>query len=97
MRTTSEYLKLLKQFKQKRAETYGIKSLGLFGSAARGELREGSDVDVMYEGEPNILQRSSMKIELETLLGCRVDVVRFRSQLSGTAFGESISKDLILV
>ena len=49
MRTTSEYLNLLKQFKLNRAAAYGIKSLGLFGSAARGELHEGSDVDVLYD------------------------------------------------
>lgn len=97
MRTTSEYINLLKLFKLTRAASYGIKSLGLFGSAARGELREGSDVDVVYEGEPNILLRSRMKAELEELFGCRVDVVRYRKQLSNTAFGESINNDLILV
>ena len=69
MRTTSECLNLLKQFKLNRAAAYGIKSLGLFGSAARGELHEGSDVDVVYEGEPNILLRSRMKAELEALFG----------------------------
>ena len=97
MRTTSEYLNLLKQFKLNRAAAYGIKSLGLFGSAARGELHEGSEVDVVYEGEPNILLRSRMKAELEALFGCRVDVVRYRKQLNGTPFGDSINQDLILV
>ncbi|MBR5842456.1 MAG: nucleotidyltransferase domain-containing protein [Bacteroidaceae bacterium] len=97
MRTTSEYINLLKQFKLTRAAAYGIKSLGIFGSAARGELHEGSDVDVVYEGEPNILLRSRMKAELEALFGCRVDVVRYRKQLSNTPFGESINQDLILV
>ena len=97
MRTTSEFLNLLKQFKLTQAAAYGIKSLGLFGSAARGELHEDSDVDVVYEGEPNILLRSHMKAELEALFGCRVDVVRYRKQLNGTPFGDSISQDLILV
>ena len=55
------------------------------------------DVDVVYEGEPNILLRSRMKAELEALLGCRVDVVRYRKQLSDTPFGKSINQDLILV
>lgn len=97
MRTTTEYLNLLRQFKLTRATAYGIKSLGLFGSAARGELHEGSDVDVVYEGEPNILLRSRMKTELEALFGCRVDVVRYRKQFNGTPFGDSINRDLILV
>lgn len=97
MRTTSEYIHLLKQFKASYAEIYGIKKLGLFGSAARGELHEGSDVDVVYEGEPNILLRSRMKTQLEALFGCRVDVVRYRKQIADTAFGKSIREDLIMV
>lgn len=59
--------------------------------------RIGSDVDVVYEGEPNILLRSRMKRELENLFGCNVDLVRFRKQLENTLFGESINEDLILV
>ena len=97
MRTTNEYIQLLRQFKASRAADYGIKSLGLFGSAARGEQREESDVDVVYEGEPNLLLRSRMKTELESLFGCRVDVVRYRKQLTGTLFGKEILQDLILV
>ena len=97
MRTTNEYIQLLRQFKVSRAAAYGIKSLGLFGSAARGEQREESDVDVVYEGEPNLLLRSRMKAELESLFGCRVDVVRYRKQLADTVFGKEIQQDLILV
>ena len=69
----------------------------MFGSVARGEHKEGSDVDVLYEGEPNYLLRLRMKRELETLFGCTVDLVRFRKQLENTLFGESINDDLILV
>lgn len=97
MKSTSEYIRLLKQFKNANADAYGIQKIGLFGSVARGEQREGSDVDVVYEGEPNILLRSRMKRELEVLFGCRVDLVRFRKQLENTIFGDSIAEDLILV
>ena len=76
---------------------YGIRKIGLFGSVARGEHKEGSDVDVIYGGEPNILLRSRMKRELENLFGCNVDLVRFRKQLENTLFSESINEDLILV
>ena len=69
----------------------------MFGSVARGEHKEGSDVDVVYEGDPNILLRSRMKRELESLFGCNVDLARFRKQLENTLFGESINEDLILV
>lgn len=97
MKSTAEYLQLLKQFKDTKASSYGIQKIGLFGSVARGEQREGSDVDVIYEGEPNILLRSRMKRELESLFGCKVDLIRFRKQLENTIFGEAITEDLILV
>ena len=97
MKSTSEYLQLLKQSKDSKAMQYGIRKIGLFGSVARGEHKEGSDVDVIYEGEPNILLRSRMKRELENLFGCNVDLVRFRKQLENTLFSESINEDLILV
>lgn len=78
MRTTSEYIHLLKRFKASYAGTCGIKNLGLFGSSTRGGLHEGSDVDVVYEEEPNILLRSRMRTQLEALFCCRVDVVCYR-------------------
>lgn len=37
MKSTSEYLALLKQFKETKAMSYGISKIGLFGSVARGE------------------------------------------------------------
>ena len=97
MKTTSECISLLKQFKDSKSAIYGIHRIGLFGSVARGEHHEGSDVDVVYEGEPNILLRSRMKSELELLFGCKVDVIRFRKQLEHTLFGESLNEDMILV
>ena len=38
-----------------------------------------------------------MKQELEDLFGCRVDIIRLREQLSGTAFLQNISKELLYV
>ena len=39
MKTTAEILDILRDFKAHYAEKYGIITLGLFGSAARGELK----------------------------------------------------------
>lgn len=49
MRTTQEIINLLKDFKMKQASKYGIRRMGVFGSVARGEQHEGSDVDVYIE------------------------------------------------
>ena len=57
-------------------EDYGVRKLRLFGSVARGEQHETSDVDVFVEMEPNLYQMVGLKQYLEGLLGCSVDLVR---------------------
>ena len=49
MNNTKEYLAALTQFKQKFADKYGIRVIGIFGSVARGEQRPDSDVDVFVD------------------------------------------------
>jgi uncharacterized protein len=55
----------------------GIASASVFGSAARGEDRYDSDVDIMVELEPEIgiLAYSEMRLHLSEILGRRVDLV----------------------
>ena len=97
MKTTSEYLQLLKQFKDTNAKKYGIQKIGLFGSVARGEHQEGSDVDVCFEGVPKgFFAIGGIKIELEQLFGCSVDVVRLREKMD-SFFKEQVMKEVIYV
>lgn len=42
-------LEYLKNHKQELHDKYGIKSLGLYGSYARGEATSNSDIDIFYE------------------------------------------------
>ena len=46
MKTTSEYMALLRKYMVENAHKYGIMRMGIFGSVARGEQTEDSDVDV---------------------------------------------------
>ena len=97
MKTTSEYLQLLKQFKDTQAKKYGIQKIGLFGSVARGEHQEGSDVDVCFEGVPKgFFAIGGIKTELEQLFGCSVDVVRLREKMD-SFFKEQVLKEVIYV
>ena len=97
MKTTSEYLQLLKQFKDTKAMVYGIQKIGLFGSVARGEHQEGSDVDVCFEGVPKgFFAIGGIKTELEQLFGCSVDVVRLRDNMD-SFLREQIMRDVIFV
>jgi hypothetical protein len=56
-----------------------VKELSVFGSAARGELRPGSDIDLLVEFLPGarigLFELWDLGEELERLLGRRVDLV----------------------
>ena len=57
---------------------HGIRSLRLFGSAARDELRNDSDIDLLVEFEPGrtpgLLGIAKLELELQGLLGREVDL-----------------------
>ena len=81
--TTEEVLARLKGFVESRRSEFGILSLGVFGSFARGDAAEDSDVDVVFEvEEPNLFRTSRMQQELEDLMERRVDVVRLRDGMN---------------
>jgi uncharacterized protein len=59
------------------AAEHGAYNIRIFGSVARGEADEASDVDVLVELEPNrsLLDLGGLLADLEDLLGCKVDVM----------------------
>ena len=56
---------------------FGVKSLRLFGSVARDEAADGSDVDLLvgFEKPPGFSSFMKLRIFLEDLLGAKVDLV----------------------
>ncbi|VVB71411.1 Nucleotidyltransferase domain protein [uncultured archaeon] len=59
------------------AESHGARNVRVFGSAARGEASEKSDIDLLVEFEPgrSLLDQAGLVVELQELLGRKVDVV----------------------
>jgi uncharacterized protein len=59
------------------AAGHGARNVRLFGSVARGDDTEASDLDLLIEMDPgrSLLDIIAIKQDLEDLLGCRVDVV----------------------
>ena len=59
---------------------YGAHNVRVFGSVARGEADELSDIDFLIELEPgrSLFDLGGLQYDLERLLGCRVDVVTER-------------------
>ncbi|MCM8750195.1 nucleotidyltransferase family protein [Thermomicrobiaceae bacterium CFH 74404] len=79
-------MSLERTLKEKREEIlriaarYGARNVRVFGSLARGEADEQSDIDLLVELEPgrSLFDLGGLQFELERLLGCRVDVVTER-------------------
>lgn len=58
------------------AAKHGARNVRVFGSAATGELREGSDVDILVDLDPgrSLLDLAALMLELQELLGRPVDI-----------------------
>jgi uncharacterized protein len=74
---------LYEQLKTKRPEIletasrYGAFNLRIFGSVARHQADADSDIDILVELEPgrSLLDLGGLLMDLQTLLGCPVDIV----------------------
>ncbi|MBP0017280.1 MAG: nucleotidyltransferase family protein [Cyanobacteria bacterium SBLK] len=70
---------ILKQLQEKHEAiaNYGVKSLALFGSVARDEATENSDIDILveFEGKITFDRYMDLKFYLEDRLGKKVDLV----------------------
>ena len=62
------------------AARHGARRVRLFGSVARGDADPQSDVDVLvdFERGRSLFDHAALMLELEALLGCKVDVVTER-------------------
>ncbi|MCL2710197.1 MAG: nucleotidyltransferase domain-containing protein [Planctomycetaceae bacterium] len=94
--TREEVLQVLRENKERFVEKYGITKLGLFGSFARNEATEESDVDVCVEMPPVFFDFEAVREELESSFQRPVSVVRLREELR-ELFKERLRKDTIYV
>ena len=71
-----EILALLRGYRTE-LEGYGVKSLAIFGSVARNEATEESDIDILVEfGQPvGLFEFVRIKARLEKILNRPVDLV----------------------
>ena len=82
MLNRAQTIEKLQSSRQYLSEHYGVSSMLLFGSVARNEQKEDSDVDVCVEMKPNLFKQAGVKVYLQELLGCSVDVVRLRENMN---------------
>ncbi len=80
MKTRDQILDFLTQNKKLFRDKYHIDKIGLFGSYARGEQNNKSDLDLLVEFEENTQDLYELKIQIKeffkTQLGLEVDICR---------------------
>ena len=78
-----EIIEILRDYKKEYAEQYGILDIGVFGSIARDEALEDSDVDVVVRiVNPDLFMLVGIKNELEERLHRPVDIVTYRESMN---------------
>lgn len=97
MQTKESILEYLRNHKEELKERYGVERMALFGSFARGEAKEGSDVDIAVSMQnPNLLKQSSMMLELQDSLGVKVDLILLWKYMNKKLL-KQIEKDALYV
>ena len=79
---------------------YPIKRAALFGSAARGDMTEQSDIDVLVEFLPDArgLDFFGLRVDLEEAFGCSVDLVTWNAlSKSDPRFRQNVEKEVKLI
>jgi len=83
MTSRNKTLAILNQYKDTFAERFGITALGIFGSVARNEDSEDSDVDIVVKmTNPDLFYLVHIKEELQEAYKKPVDIVHYREKMN---------------
>ena len=90
-----ELLKEKRQEILRLAAEHGARQIRVFGSVARGDADEQSDVDFLVEMESgrSLLDMGGLLMDLQDLLGCKVDVVSekgLKARIRDRVLGEAV-------
>lgn len=90
-------LSLLKVYYKNNFKSLGIENLGLFGSFARGEQTDKSDIDIMITLKtPSLFLYGTIQSQLESIFKRKVDLVSSKSHQS-ESFKRQLEKEVIYV
>ena len=95
MPSRDEALRLLSEHKRTLSERFGVLDVALFGSAARDEATEDSDVDILAWFDADAEKRRPYEAQsyLEDVFGCKVDLVDDRNLR--TEFRPYVEEDIL--
>lgn len=78
-----EVLLQLRRFREQYQAQYHIVKIGIFGSAARGEMTEDSDLDIVVDlSQPDFFALAGIQQALAEQLQRQVDIVRYRQNMN---------------
>jgi len=81
--TLEQALEILRRHKADFEEKYGITEIGVFGSVARGQSCNESDVDVVVKmKKPDLFYMVHIKDELENEYKTTVDIIHYRDRMN---------------
>lgn len=81
--TLEQALEILRRHKREFEEKYGITEIGVFGSVARRQSDEKSDVDVVVKmKKPDLFYMVHIKDELENEYKTNVDIIHYREKMN---------------
>jgi len=79
----NEIIRTLRSFVEMNKDRYSIIRIGIFGSAARDNMNDQSDIDVVVElGKPDLFYLIGIKQDLEEKFHRPVDIVRYRERMN---------------
>ena len=92
-----DVLHLLRAHRETLAERFGVRSLALFGSFARDQATDASDIDILvqFDGPATANVFFGTQFYIEDLLGRRVDLVTDKALRK--EFRPSVEKDAVSV
>ena len=97
MPTKNEIIDYLTEYKQKNQDKLYIEKLGLFGSFARDEQSQSSDIDVVVEfSKPNLFTQAGIMEDLKEKFHIDVDVIALWDKMN-PRLKNRIQKDVIYV
>lgn len=93
--TAKELLKAKRDEILRIAAKYGARNVRVFGSVARGEADEASDIDFLVEMEPgrSLFDLGGLQFELAAFMGRSVDVVTekgLKQRIRGRVLSEAV-------
>ena len=95
--TGNQIINRLKEEKPFLIQNFGVVDIGIFGSFAKGQAREDSDIDIIVELiEPRFEWLAGLQVYLEKKFNHKIEIVR-KVTKRNSRFNKRVEKEIIYV